>query len=175
MCRVEIPEDLVAEDSESLPPPSRQLDDPEFQMNPQLENLQRQMTNMYLRQKERGGIIDIEGEKNKFFIQISNHEDQEESSTQSTQAPASHTHSTNAGATHPPPQSHPKPVARRVDNDSSNSESEDGRSSASRARNRRGKNKMYPTPSEKKRAHLQALQLMKLEQNKTHPESEKVN
>ncbi|XP_003746922.1 E3 ubiquitin-protein ligase RNF25 [Galendromus occidentalis] len=175
MCRVEIPEDLVAEDSESLPPPSRQLDDPEFRMNPQLETLQRQMTNLYLRQKERGGIIDIEGERNKFFIQISDHQARDESSTQGTQTSASNLHSAKACSTQPPPQqqTHSKGCARRVETDSSDSESDGGRITASRARNRRGKNKMYPTPSEKKRAHLQALQLMKLEQGKTQPETEK--
>lgn len=73
MCRLEIPEDIVSPGScDDAPPPSGQSDDPEFTMTPELEQMRIRMSRIYLQQQERGGIIDVEEEKNKFFIQISN-------------------------------------------------------------------------------------------------------
>lgn len=74
MCRLEIPEDIVCGDA---PPPSGQSEDPEFSLTPELEQMRRKMNRLYLRQQERGGIIDVEEEKNKFFIQISNGTEEE--------------------------------------------------------------------------------------------------
>lgn len=79
MCRLEIPEDIVCPAKcEDVPPPSAQSEDPEFSMTPELELMRKKMNRLYLRQQERGGIINLEEEKNKFFIQISNGTEEEE-------------------------------------------------------------------------------------------------
>lgn len=55
----------IKDDSESLRlalPPQELLNAPEFKLTDDLVNLQKKMTNLFIQQKNRGGIIDIEAE-----------------------------------------------------------------------------------------------------------------
>ncbi|XP_022673292.1 E3 ubiquitin-protein ligase RNF25-like isoform X3 [Varroa destructor] len=156
MCRLEIPEDIVSASTyPELPLPSAQATDPEFTVTPELEQMRKKMARLYLQQKERGGIIDVEGEKNKFFIQISNGTEEELERSRPTSQPAPEARLPQQSATaKAPPKS-------RV-GESSDSDSDSGGRGGRGSRGRRGKSgRMYPTPAEKKRAHLQALQQMK--------------
>lgn len=207
MCRLEIPEDIVSPSTcEDAPPPWAQKDDPEFAMTPEIELMRSKMNHLYLRQQERGGIIDVEEEKNKFFIQISNGTEDESERPRPQPIPET--------------KINPQPTAARVTpksrlfcnsyscecfhlfvtglgsrvcvcmewdfnicfypnfrpEDSSDSDSDSGSRGCRGNRARKGRgSRMYPTPAEKKRAHLQALQQMKLnEQTRIQSHAEKV-
>ncbi|XP_035228270.1 E3 ubiquitin-protein ligase RNF25-like isoform X1 [Stegodyphus dumicola] len=68
MCRIPI----QFEDSEELFPPPFAADDDTFIMNEEILELQKKMAELFQHQFEKGGIIDIEAEKNKFLLEISN-------------------------------------------------------------------------------------------------------
>lgn len=53
------------------PPPKEQARQPEFSLSPALEQLQRDMASLFRRQQTKGGIINMDAEKNKFLLDIS--------------------------------------------------------------------------------------------------------
>uniref|UniRef100_A0A023GFT0 E3 ubiquitin-protein ligase RNF25 n=1 Tax=Amblyomma triste TaxID=251400 RepID=A0A023GFT0_AMBTT len=53
------------------PPPVEQQRQPDFYMTAELEQLQRSMAQLYVRQQRQGGIINVDAEKNKFLLEIS--------------------------------------------------------------------------------------------------------
>lgn len=53
------------------PPPKELARQPEFSLSPALEQLQRDMASLFRRQQTKGGIINMDAEKNKFLLDIS--------------------------------------------------------------------------------------------------------
>ncbi|GAB6030172.1 RING finger protein 25 [Chamberlinius hualienensis] len=56
---------------EAPPPPIQSETAPSFHLDEDLKQLQHQMSELFVMQKSKGGIIDLEEEKNKFLIEIS--------------------------------------------------------------------------------------------------------
>ncbi len=67
VCREPVTYDLSQLDNAPAPKANHEVYTPDAE----LLKLQRRMAALYRRQKERGGIIDIEAESNKFLIDIS--------------------------------------------------------------------------------------------------------
>lgn len=80
MCRLEIPEDIIgiSTGDRKYPSPQELSNQTEFSLTPDLRLMQAKMKKLYLRQKAKGGIIDIEDEKNRFLLQIATQDDEEE-------------------------------------------------------------------------------------------------
>ena len=55
----------------SAPRPHLEATLEDFQMTPELEKLQKKMKKLYLRQKERGSLIDVEAENKKYLVSTS--------------------------------------------------------------------------------------------------------
>lgn len=70
VCRLPLPP-LLGLTEEEHPPPMEQQRQPAFCMTPELEQLQRSMAHLYVRQQRQGGIINVDAEKNKFLLEIS--------------------------------------------------------------------------------------------------------
>lgn len=68
VCRV--PVTFVVPDDTDFPPPASALDD-SFTVTEDLKQLQNKMADLYKKQRDKGGIIDVEAEKKKFLLEIS--------------------------------------------------------------------------------------------------------
>uniref|UniRef100_A0A2R5LLG1 E3 ubiquitin-protein ligase RNF25 n=1 Tax=Ornithodoros turicata TaxID=34597 RepID=A0A2R5LLG1_9ACAR len=69
VCRLPIsPEDMAEKD---YPPPVEMTKQPNFSLTPEMLQLQQGMAELYLRQQNQGGIINVDDEKNKFLLEIS--------------------------------------------------------------------------------------------------------
>ena len=70
VCREPI-EDVRLREWISAPRPHLEHTLEDFKMTPQLERLQKKMKKLYLRQKERGSLIDVEAESKKYLVSTS--------------------------------------------------------------------------------------------------------
>ncbi|CAL4114700.1 unnamed protein product [Meganyctiphanes norvegica] len=69
VCRDPVTDELNEAELLMCPPPEDEGNTEEFDANdPELVSLQQQMSELYIKQKEKGGIIDLEEEKNKFLL-----------------------------------------------------------------------------------------------------------
>lgn len=68
MCRIPIKFEAY---EEHYPPPEAS-DDCDFVLTEEISEIQKRMADLYQKQVEKGGIIDIEAEKNKYLLEISN-------------------------------------------------------------------------------------------------------
>lgn len=69
VCREPVTHELNEPELLMCPPPEEESKTEEFDAgNPEIVALQQQMSEMYIKQKENGGIIDLEEEKNKFLL-----------------------------------------------------------------------------------------------------------
>lgn len=66
MCREPIPADL--KELESAAPPKELENAQQFEITSDLRKLQAQMRDLYIYQKSRGGIIDVDAEENKLLL-----------------------------------------------------------------------------------------------------------
>lgn len=69
VCRLPAPLEDIAD--KAYPPPVEMTKQPGFSMTPELHKLQQEMAELYLMQQSRGGIINVDAEKNKFLLEIS--------------------------------------------------------------------------------------------------------
>jgi len=70
VCREPI-EDVRLQAWTSAPRPHLEASLEDFKMTPELERLQKKMKKLYLRQKERGSLIDVEAENKKYLVSTS--------------------------------------------------------------------------------------------------------
>lgn len=68
MCRISIQFDDYDID---YPPPEESYES-NFTLTEEIVELQKKMSELFQKQVEKGGIIDVEAEKNKFLLEISN-------------------------------------------------------------------------------------------------------
>lgn len=66
VCREPIPRDM--EELESAAPPKELENAQQFEITSDLRKLQAQMRDLYIHQKNRGGIIDVDAEENKLLL-----------------------------------------------------------------------------------------------------------
>ena len=70
VCREPI-EDVRLQEWSSAPRPHLEAGLEDFKMTPELERLQRKMKKLYLRQKDKGSLIDVEAENKKYLVSTS--------------------------------------------------------------------------------------------------------
>lgn len=70
VCRLPL-SSLLGLAEQEHPSPVEQCRQPAFCMTPELERLQHNMAQLYVRQQRQGGIINVDAEKNKFLLEIS--------------------------------------------------------------------------------------------------------
>ena len=80
VCREPI-EDVRLQEWTSAPRPHLEASLEDFKMTPELERLQKKMKKLYLRQKERGSLIDVEAENKKYLVSTSSASTEAETST----------------------------------------------------------------------------------------------
>lgn len=68
MCRIPIEFDEWNVDY----PPPEESDESNFTLSEEIIELQKKMADLFQKQVQKGGIIDVEAEKNKYLLEISN-------------------------------------------------------------------------------------------------------
>jgi hypothetical protein len=66
--------DVISYDAKALDSDTKVDDGPiKYQPNSEMKQLQKKMTSLYLQQKAKGAIIDVEAERNKFLVPAVSH------------------------------------------------------------------------------------------------------